>query len=174
MKVEALFKMTYGMYIISTEYEGKKNGQVANVGGQITDKPARVSICLNKNNLTCELIQKRKAFTLAILNEDAPLKYIGNFGFKSGRDVEKFENSKYIESKNFKLPIPTEYTVSYLEAEVEEVQDMGNYCVFIGKVVDADIIGEGNPMTYAYYHKVKGGLTQKNAPTYVDPKTAKA
>ena len=79
MNLPGLCDLTYGMYIISTEYDGKLNGQIANVGGQLTAVPPRVGICLNKNTLTCELVLKRKAFTLSVLGEDATMKFIGHF-----------------------------------------------------------------------------------------------
>lgn len=174
MNLEAMFKLSYGMYVISTEYNGKKNGMIGNVGGMLTDNPVRLGICLNKKNLTTELIQKKKAFTLAVLSEDAPLTYIGKFGFHSGRDTEKFEGTNHINGDFTGLPIPTDYALSYMEAEVEQEIEIGGYIFFIGKVGNAEVLDkESKPMTYSYYHDIKGGFTSKNAPTYVAPDATK-
>jgi rubredoxin/flavin reductase (DIM6/NTAB) family NADH-FMN oxidoreductase RutF len=168
MNPQALYDLSYGMYIISSEYEGKMNGQIANVGGQITNNPMQIAICLHKDNLTTALIKKRKAFTLSILSEQADMKFIGKFGFKSGKDFNKFEGTDYILGSATKLPVVKEYTLSYMEATVESLLEVDTHVLFIGKIVNADVFAKGNPMTYAYYHQVKGGLSSKNAPTFAN------
>ena len=99
------------------------------------------------------------------------MKLIGNFGFKSGREINKFENIQYTESKLYKLPIVTDFVLSYMEARVEQTIEIGDYCLFIALVEDSAVLSQGKPMTYAYYHEIKGGLTAKNAPTFADTKT---
>jgi rubredoxin len=91
---------------------------------------------------------------------------IGNFGFKSGRDVDKFKDAKF-KSGLTGAPVVLEYTVGYLECEVMGVTDVGTHTIFIGKVVDCDILSDKEPMTYAYYHQIKGGKSPKTAPTYI-------
>lgn len=171
MDIRALFKLSYGMYLINTKHEGKMNGQIANVCVQITDKPARIVICLNKKNLTCDMIHKSKVFTLITLSEEANMKFIGNFGFKSGKEINKFENINYTESKLYKLPVIKDFALSYMEAKVEQEIEIGDYRLFVALVEDSELLSEGKPMTYAYYHEVKGGLTSKNAPTFADTKS---
>jgi len=170
MDLKALYNLTYGMYIVSTEYEGKINGQIANVGGQVTDNPIRFFICINNSNFTTDLIKKRRAFTVSILSEESDMKLIGKFGFKSGRDINKFEGTDYVLTDD-KLPIVRETCLSYLVVDVESELNLGSHTFFIGKVRDCGLFdNKSKPMTYAYYHLVKGGLTQKNAPTYIDDK----
>ena len=88
--VKALFNLTYGMYIVSTEWEGRKNGQIANSVMQVTASPNTVAVCLNKDNLTWELLEKSGKFSVTVLEEEVPMTFIGTFGFKSGRDIDKF------------------------------------------------------------------------------------
>ena len=93
--MKALFSLTYGMYIVSTDLDGRLNGQIANTVMQVTAEPICVATCLNKANLTTEMIEKSGRFSVAILEQDTPMTFIGQFGFKSGRDIDKFANVKY-------------------------------------------------------------------------------
>ena len=95
LDMKALFSLTYGMYIVNTAEGGRLNGQIANTVMQITSEPLCVATCLNKANLTTELIQKSGIFSVAVLEEDVPMTFIGQFGFKSGRDIDKFANVQY-------------------------------------------------------------------------------
>jgi len=165
MKLETLHKISYGLYVICSKNGEKINGQIANVVFQVTAKPATIAISINKDNLTHEYIEKSSFFTVSILSEDATMGLIGNFGFKSGRDIEKFKDVKYNLGKN-NLPIILDNVIACMEAKVIDKIDVGSHTIFIGRVEDADIISEGKPMTYEYYHKVKGGFSPKNAPTY--------
>lgn len=166
MNLNAFFKMTYGVYILSTSYEGKKNGCIANSVFQITSEPARLMAVLNKNNYTHELLEKSKIFSLAILNEDTPFPYIGIFGFKSGRDVNKYDKNLYITPYK-DIPVPNEWTIAYFICKADNKIDFGTHTGFYGEVIECDILKDGKPLTYAYYHEVKKGKTAKNAPTFI-------
>ncbi len=90
---------------------------------------------------------------------------IGQFGFKSGRDTDKFENINHKQGKTG-APIILDNTLAYLEAKVTHEMDVGTHTIFVGEIVESDVLKEGEPMTYAHYHQVKGGTTPKTAPTY--------
>jgi len=94
------------------------------------------------------------------------MNFIGLFGFKSGRDINKLENIK-TKSGVTKVPIVLENTVAYIEVELEKELDCGTHTIFVGNIVEGDLIGNEEPMTYAYYQQVKGGKSPKTAPTYV-------
>jgi rubredoxin/flavin reductase (DIM6/NTAB) family NADH-FMN oxidoreductase RutF len=158
MNKTALQQCSYGVYVISAQSGGKLNGQIANT----------VSVCINKENLTHELISKSRAFGVSILAEETPMQFIGRFGFKSGRDGEKFEGVNY-KAGQTGSPIVLDHTTSYMDCEVVATMDAGTHTIFLGRVVDAEVVGEGRPMTYEYYHQVKGGKSPKTAPTYVAP-----
>ena len=129
-----------------------------------------IAVSINKSNLTHEYISDSKVFTASVLCTETPLPYIGRFGFHSGRDTDKFDGINYKLGVT-KVPIVTDYTVSYLEAEVIQEIDVGTHTIFIGNIVDADFIDEHKEcMTYAQYHEVKRGVTPKAAPTYIEEK----
>lgn len=158
------------MYVVSSKSEkGEINAQIANTVFQVTATPPTIAISINKQNFTHELIQKSKVFAVSILSTETPISLIGHFGFKSGREINKFENVVY----NLGLtgaPLLLEKTSASLEAEVFSTLDVGTHTLFIGKIIASKIISDAEPMTYAYYHQVKQGKSPKTAPTYIDPK----
>lgn len=166
MNLRALHKIGYGMYVIGSRKDDKLNAQIANTVFQITSEPPTIAVSINKNNLTHEYIQASKVFTASVLCQDTPLTFIGRFGFKSGRDINKLEGVNYKIGAT-KAPVITDYAVSYLEARVVREVDMGTHTIFIGELVAADIISDDACMTYEYYHEVKRGGTPKAAPSYV-------
>jgi len=165
MDPKALHKISYGLYVVCSINGDKKNGQIANAIFQVTAEPQTIAISINKQNLTHEFLEKSKKFTVSVLSEEATMKFIGTFGFKSGKNIDKFENIEY---KNTKANIPylLDYTIAYIEAKIFDKIDVGTHTIFIGKVVDAEILNDKKPMTYEYYHKIKGGYSPKTAPTY--------
>lgn len=165
MNRAALHKISYGMYIISAGYNDKFNGQIGNTLFQVTSDPATIAISINKQNYTHELITGGRKFVVSILGQTAPMTFIGLFGFKSGRNVDKLQNIKTKKGING-VPIVLDYSVGYMEAELIKELDCGSHTIFIGQVIDADITDTDEPMTYDYYRKVKGGKSSKNAPTY--------
>ncbi len=165
MDLTALYKVSYGLYIVSSAAADKLNGQVANAIMQISAEPPTVAISINKQNLTHELIAKSGKFAVSILAESTPMELIQKFGFKSGRQIDKLADTSYRLGQTG-APIILENTVGYLEAELVNTLDGGTHTVFLGRIVDCDHLGDENPMTYAYYHQVKRGRAPKTAPTY--------
>jgi flavin reductase (DIM6/NTAB) family NADH-FMN oxidoreductase RutF/rubredoxin len=170
MNRAAMHKLSYGLYVVTSGQENKFNGQIANSLFQVTSNPVTIAISINKENYTHELIKQSGKFVVSILSEATPMTFIGLFGFKSGRDVNKLQNVN-TKAGATNVPIILDYTVSYIEAELEREMDCGTHTIFFGKVVDADVTGNGEPMTYAYYQRVKGGKSPKTAPTYVQEET---
>jgi len=175
MDPRTLHKISYGIYVVCSKNEEKINGQIANAIFQVTSDPPVLAISINKQNLTHDFIEKSKNFSISILSEKTPMKFIGTFGFKSGRDIDKFKDVEYKLGKT-KLPLVLDNALACIEAKVIDKIDVGTHTIFIGKVEDAEILSEEKPMTYEYYHKVKGGVSPKTAPTYnsmVDKETKK-
>lgn len=166
MNLKAIQKICYGVYVVSSRKDGKINGQIANTAFQITSEPPTMAISINKQNLTHEFINESRVFTISILSKEAPMTLIGQFGFKSGRDIDKFANTQY-RLGTTGAPIVTENTAGYLECEVMGSTDVGTHTIFIGRVVNCDVLSDAEPMTYAYYHEIKGGKSPKTAPTYI-------
>jgi len=165
MDAKALYLISYGMYIICSKKGDKINGQTANSVVQVASEPPIISVCINKQNLTHEFIKESKVFTASVIAQTAPLKLIGGFGFKSGRDVNKFEGVKYKIGQSG-APVILDNTLGYLEARVIDSVDAKTHTIFVGELVGAEVLAEGEPMTYAYYHLVKRGTTPKSAPSF--------
>ena len=165
MDAKALYLISYGMYIICSKKGDKINGQTANSVVQVASEPPIISVCINKQNLTHEFIKESKVFTASVIAQTAPLKLIGGFGFKSGRDVNKFEGVNYKLGQTG-APVIMDGTLGYLEARVIDSVDTKTHTIFVGELVGAEVLAEGDPMTYAYYHVVKRGTTPKSAPSF--------
>jgi len=172
MNLKALHKISYGLYVITSKMNGKLNGQIANTVFQITSEPPIVAVSINKQNLTHEFIQKSKVFGVSMLSKETPLKLIGHFGFKSGREIDKFNDVSYKIGVTG-VPILEDYTIAYLEAKVINAIDIETHTIYIGKLVSVEIINNEQPMTYTYYHEIKGGKSPKTAPTYIEENKTK-
>ena len=170
MNVRALWKLGYGIYVVTSKKGSRLNGQIANTVFQVTSEPPTVAVSINKSNLTHEFIKESRVFAASVLCQDTPLTFIGHFGFKSGRDTDKFEGINYKIGETG-APIVIDNTVSYMEARVTKEMDVGTHTIFVGDVVNADMVAEHKAcMTYDYYHQIKGGKTPKAAATYIEEK----
>jgi rubredoxin/flavin reductase (DIM6/NTAB) family NADH-FMN oxidoreductase RutF len=167
MDLNALFKISYGVYIISSMKDGRYNGFLGNTVCQVNSEPPTFEIIVNKNNLTHDYINDSGLFSVSILDETAPFPFIGQFGFKSGRSFDKFQNINYkIGLKG--VPVVLDYTVAYLICEVFQKVDMGSHTIFISNLLDSETVANKPVMTYSYYHDTLRGKTSANAPTYVN------
>ena len=167
MYLKALTKISYGMYIISSKMQEKLNAQIGNVAFLATALNPKIVISINKENLTHNFIVNSKLFSISILSLEADMMFIGKFGFRRGRDYDKFKDTEYM-IWTTGVPIVTEKSLAYIEAEVINSLDAGTHTLFVGKIVEAKNIKDGDPMTYDYYHKVIKGKSPKTAPTYMD------
>ncbi|MCX7994964.1 MAG: flavin reductase family protein [candidate division WOR-3 bacterium] len=170
MNVKVLHRVSYGIYIVCSRKNGKINGQIVNTVFQITSQPPQMGISINKQNLTHEFISSSKVFSIAILSRDTPPKFIGQFGFKSGREIDKFKGVNYKLGKTG-APLILDHTIGFIECEVVNSIDCGTHTMFIGKIVDAEIINENaEPLTYDFYHKELKLKVPKTATTYIEEK----
>ena len=126
--------LSYGLYIVTSHDEGRLNGQIVNTVIQVTSEPPRVAVIINKKNLTHEYISKSKVFAVSVLDESAPMKFFGPFGFRTGRDIDKLEKVKFKEGATG-CPLITENALSVLEANVIDQIDLGTHTIFIGEIV---------------------------------------
>jgi flavin reductase (DIM6/NTAB) family NADH-FMN oxidoreductase RutF len=166
MNLKALHKMSYGLYVVTSRRNDRLNGQIANTLFQVTSEPAKIAATINKQNLTNEYIRESSIFAGSVLSKNTPLKFIGNFGFRSGRDIDKLKRVKYKVGKTG-APIVLDHAIAYVEAEVTKECDVGTHTIFVGEVVGAEILTDEEPMTYAYYHEIKRWATPETAPTYI-------
>ncbi len=146
-----LFKISYGLYVLSSSANGKQNGCMINTVMQQTNTPERVSITVNKGNLTHDYIVESGKASVSILNQLVTFDMIKHFGFQSGRVANKFDGipAKVLGSGNL---VPTSGVVGYLDLEVVDKIDMGTHTQFVCSIAE-EVQGEGGePLTYAYYH----------------------
>jgi flavin reductase (DIM6/NTAB) family NADH-FMN oxidoreductase RutF/rubredoxin len=166
--LESLFKLSYPMCIICSSDGEKSNGCIVNSVFQLTPEPPMLAVSLNKKNLTHTLISQSKVFSISVLAENTPMDFIGRFGFKSGRDIDKLENI------NFKTDVTgskivLDNTVAFIEVRVTSAIDVETHTLFIGRIVGCETVDDKKiPMTYSYYRDVKGGRTPRSAATYLE------
>ncbi len=173
LDLESLFKLSYGMCIVSSKKGNRFNGCIVNTVFQLVPEPPMVAMSLNIQSLTHEYIADSKVFTISILSQETPMPFIGRFGFRSGRDIDKFEQVNYKIGQTG-VPIVLDNTIAFLEAEVAQSIDVVTHTLFIAKIVACETLdGDKQPMTYAYYRDIKQGRTPKTAATYIKikPKT---
>lgn len=169
MSLEAYFKITYGLYVVSSAAENILNGYVSNTVFQVTAEPARIAIACHKDNFTCGLIEKSNVFSVSVLKKDIKPELFGRFGYRSGKNFQKFSGVKYLTGITG-VPILSEDTIAWFECRVQQTLDTGTHILFVGDVVAEDLLDpSGEPYTYAYFRDVKKGRAPKNSPTYIDP-----
>ena len=162
--LSVLCQIQYGVFIVSSFCNDKINGQIATVIFQITCEPIQIVTCLCKKNLTHQLIMESKIFGVSILSQDADLKFIGKFGFCSGRNSDKFADTNYKKTQTG-TPLVLDHTTGILDLQVTQTIDVGTHTLFIGSLLTAEKLNDNIPMTYDYYHNVIKGKTHQNAPT---------
>lgn len=164
MDLTALFKIHYGLFVLTTKGD-KHNGCIVNTVCQLTDTPSRVGVTVNKANYTCETALKTGVMNVNVLSEDAPFSLFERFGFASGKDTDKFEGVDFETDENG-LAVLKENVCATLSLKVESTVDLGTHLLFICNLTNAEVINENKPMTYAYYHenvKPKPQKTEKKS-----------
>ena len=148
-----LFNIQYGLFVITTNDEGRDNGCISNTVAQVTAQPNRISVALNKGNLTTELIQRSRKFTASILSEAADFELFKHFGFQSGHTVDKFADFKDCRRvANGTLAI-TRGTNAFISADVEQAIDLGTHMLFVGLVTEMEVLADVPSATYNYYQQ---------------------
>lgn len=172
MDPNVLHNIGYGMYIVSSFKGQVLNGQIANTVFQISSSPAIIAISINKQNLTHEFISASGFFSVSILTQETPLTFVGLFGFKSGRDGNKFKDVKY-KLLQSGCPAVLDNSLGYLEAKVIKQVDCGTHTIFLGEVINSEMLLNRKAMTYEYYHQIKRGTTPQSAPTFIKEEISK-
>ena len=151
MDLTALFKIGYGLYVVTSNDGNKDNGLILNSIMQVTDSPNRIAVTINKRNYSHDVIQKSGKMNVNCLTEEAPFKVFEVFGFQSGRDVDKFADCTPSRTQGGLVILP-KYINAYFELAVEQYIDLGSHGMFICAITEADVISSAPSMTYAYYH----------------------
>lgn len=166
MDPHVLHNINYGMYVVSSHKCKSFNGQIVNTVFQITSEPVTLAVSINKKNLTHEFILESKQFSISILAEETPLGFIGRFGFKSGRTEDKFKDVKF-KVLGSGCPVILDNSIGFIEIEVIDSFDCGTHTLFLGKMINSEVLRNAKAMTYDYYHQIKHGTTPDTAPTFI-------
>ena len=153
MNTNALFKIGYGLYILSCHENGKDNACIVNTVMQVTSNPCKIAICVNKNNHTCTMLKNTRKFNVSILDEEAEFEIFKHFGYQSGKDVDKFLNFIHTKRTANGVLYITKNTNAYLSAWVQDEIDLDTHVMFIAQLVDAEILSEKPTVTYDFYQK---------------------
>ncbi|WP_343252999.1 flavin reductase family protein [Ligaoa zhengdingensis] len=168
LDITALFQLSYGIYLI-TAHDGDKNaGCLVNTVFQITAEPVRVAVSVSKQNQTHEFIRAGGTVAVNVVGEDCPSPLLGKFGYRTGREIDKFADLNCRKDPNGDVYIDEGILTQFSCKVIDEV-DMDTHTIFICDVTDSNVVRQGQPMTYQYYRGVKKLQSSKFAPTYVKP-----
>ena len=147
----AMFKLSYGLFVLTAKDGAKDNGCIVNTVVQLTDNPKRITVAVNKANYTHDLIMKTGVFNVSVLSQDAQFAQFKQFGFQSGRDVEKFAGYDYVERSENGVLYVTENTNALISGKVIETRDYGTHTLFVADVTEAKVLSAAPSVTYDYY-----------------------
>ncbi len=163
MDKKVLYNLTYGLYLLTARNMGKDNGCIINTAVQVANDPARISISVIKQNLTCDMIRETGVFNLSAITEDAPFSLFQRFGMQSGRSVDKFSGFDGAQRAGNTLYYLKDNANMYLSAVVTQEIDLGSHVLFIAEVVDGEVLCQNAPCSYAYYQSSIKPQPQKKA-----------
>ncbi len=166
---QAMFKLSYGLFVLSARDQGVDNACIINTVTQITEKPLRITIAVNKSNLTHDMIVNSKQFCLSVLNETVPFSLFVEYGFNSGRDIKKFNEVPELRCENG-VRYLNNYVNAVMAAKVLNIEDYGSHSLFVAEVNQAFVVSGAPSVTYQYYFdniKPKPGITVEDKKAYV-------
>lgn len=152
MNNNAMFKIGYGLYVITANVNGYDNGCIVNTVIQVTTSPNRISVTINKDNKTHDMIMDSGKFNVSMLSQKASFDIFKHFGFQSGKNVNKFDDFETFERSENNIAYITGGTCAFLSATVYSCVDLGTHTMFIANVVDGEVLSDDEPVTYSYYH----------------------
>ncbi len=151
MDAKAMYKLSYGLFVVTANRDGKDNGCITNTAQQVTTDPNQITIAVNKANYTHDMIMDSKKFTVSVISQDADFELFKHFGFQSGRDVDKFADFKDCKKAANGTMIITKGTNGYISADVTQTIDLGTHTLFIATVTDMEVLSDKSSATYEYY-----------------------
>lgn len=151
MDKKAMYKLSYGLFVLTARDGEKDNGCIINTAIQAASEPNQLSICVNKANYTHDMIKRTGKFTVSVLSEQADFELFKHFGFQSGRDVDKFTNFTGCARGADGLYYITEGTNAYISVTVDKTVDLGSHTMFIGEITDMAVLSDTPSTTYEYY-----------------------
>ena len=165
MNTKAMYHLTYGVYLLSAREGGRDNACIINTAVQVATNPTRISIAVIKDGLTHDMIMSTGLCTLSAITEDADFSLFSLFGMTTGRERDKFAEFSDVARDANGLLYLTKHASAYMTLKVVESHDLGSHTLFIGELIDGELIAEGRDCTYAYYQNVIKRLAPKPAAT---------
>lgn len=153
MDSNALFKIGYGLYVLTTNDYEKDNGCIINSVMQVTQNPMTLVASVNKGNYSCDTIKKTGIFNISVLDESAPFEVFTRFGFQSGRDADKLSGFKPVKRAENGLLYLSEYSNAFISCRVSEAVDFSTHTLFKAEITGAEVLSGRETMTYSFYHK---------------------
>ena len=151
MNQKTMYNLTYGLFVLTSGFDGKDSGCIINTAGQVTAEPNRISIAVNKGNFTHDLVKKSGKFNISILSQEARFETFQHFGFQSGRNVDKFAGYTDCKRSGNGLYYVTAGANGYISAKVEQEVDLGSHTLFLAAVEDMEVLSDTPSTTYSYY-----------------------
>lgn len=152
MNKKAMYNLTYGLFILTAKEGEKDNGCIVNTVAQVTTEPNRITVAVNKQNYTHDMILRTGAFNVSVLTTDSKFDTYKHWGFQSGADTDKLESIEYQRAENGIVYIASECN-AYISAKVVSTIDLGTHTLFLADVTDAEVLSDADSVTYAYYQK---------------------
>lgn len=149
--MNAMYKFSYGLFVLTAQENGRDNGCIVNTAIQVTNDPKQVSVCVNKENYTTGMIERTGMLNLSFLNEDVTFDTFERFGFHCGKDVNKFEGFSDVKRSENGLYYLTKGTNAMISVKVTQSIDLGTHVMFIGSVVEENVLNDVPSVTYQYY-----------------------
>lgn len=152
MDTKSLFKLTYGLYLLTANHNGKDNGCIINTAVQVANSPDRIAVSVTKGSLTENMIKESRKFNISAISTDAEFSLFEHFGMKSGRDIDKFADFTDVKRSPNELFFLTKWANAYISVYVQEIVDLGSHTLFIGQMVGGEVLSDKESCSYAYYH----------------------
>ena len=154
MNNRAMFKLSYGLFVLTARDGNKDNGCIINTAIQAASEPNQLSVCINKANYTHDMIMKTGEFTVSVISQKGSFDLFKHFGFQSGKNVNKFDNFSACKRGSNGILYVTEGTNAFISVKVEKTQDLGSHTMFIGQITDMEVLDDASSATYEYYQNV--------------------
>lgn len=152
MDKKAMYKLTYGLFILTAKEGGKDNGCIVNTATQVTTEPNRITVAVNKKNYTHDMIKRTGIFNVSVLTEGSKFNTYKHWGFQSGANVDKLEEISFQRAENGIVYIEDECN-AYISAKVVSETDLGTHTLFLADVTDGCLLSDEESVTYSYYQK---------------------
>lgn len=166
MDKNAMYKIPYGLYVLTAREGEKDNGCIINTAAQVTSSPNRITVAVNKDNYTHDMIKSTGVFNVSVLTEGATFETFENFGFQSGREADKLAKITFSRAENGVVYL-TDKVNAVISGKVCQEIDMGTHTIFVADVTDAKVLSEDESVTYGYYQKNIKPAPEKKTKGYV-------